>query len=155
MLTKTATISETQRELNEELRHYAQSMQVVQVCPIKSIVVTAVEENFPGLLEESELLEEALEELGLVMIEDIGQGYRPKRISWSIADRETEAKAQLERYSDASYTALRRALDINYHWIFLVPDGDLYSQSDDALLDGLIDFESADKPDCWILDRFR
>lgn len=157
MLTKTVTfpLSESQRELNGNLRDFAQAMRVVQVCPIKSIAISAIEENFPGLLARIGSLEEALEELGFVVIRNMGQGYDPKRVSWSIADSEQLAIAQQEQFMQLEYRAVRKAFEIDYHWVFFVPDRDLYSYSSDILVDGSGDFRDDGRPECWIFDRFQ
>lgn len=157
MLTKTVTLplSENQRELNGNLRNFARAMRVVQVCPIKSIAISAIEENFPGLLAQSGSLEEALEELGFVVIRNMGQGYDPKRVSWSIADSEQLAITQQEQFMQPEYRAVRKAFEIDYHWVFFVPDKDLYLYTDEALIEGSGSFRSAGRPECWIMDEFR
>ncbi len=157
MLTKTVTktISDLQRELNEELRQYAKSTRAVQVRPLRPVVVGAIEDNFPGLLKQCDSIEDALEELGLVVIEDIGQGFDPKRISWSITNTEGEIKEQLKLYMQPAYKQLRLALGINHHWIFFVPDRDLYLFTDEELIEGCGSFRSAGSPECWVLDSFR
>jgi hypothetical protein len=156
MLTQTVTVplSESQRELNEDLRHYAATY-VTQVCPLRPVVVSAIEDNFPGLLAQSDSIDDTLEKLGIVVIEDIGQGFDPKRISWSITDIREEAEAQLGQYMEPSYRKLRKALSIDYHWIFFVPDRDLYLYTDEELTEGFGSFRSAGKPESWILDSFR
>jgi hypothetical protein len=144
-----------QSQLNERLRDYARSMRVVQVCPLKNVVVKAIENNFPSLLDECEFLEDALETLGIVVIEDIGQGFDPKRISWSIATQQEAVNEQMARYMQPEYRQLRRMLGIDYHWIFFVPKGNLWLYTEDELLDGIGTFRRAGRPECWVLDEFR
>jgi hypothetical protein len=145
----------TQKQLNELLKDYARYTRVVQVCPLKNVVVTAIEESFPGLLDECESIEDALETLGIVVIEEIGQGVDPKRISWSIATQQAAVDEQMTRYTRPEYRQLRRLLGIDYHWIFFVPEGDLWLYTDEQLIDGIGTFRDAGRPDCWVLDEFR
>jgi hypothetical protein len=144
-----------QHQLNERLRDYARSTRVVQVRPLKNVVVTAIESNFPGLLDKYGSLEDALEALGIVVIEDIGQGFDPKRISWSIATQQDAVDEQMTRYTQPEYRQLRRMLGIDYHWIFFVPKGNLWLYTDEQLIEGIGTFRDAGRPDCWVLDEFR
>lgn len=142
-------------ELNEDLREFTESIRMIQYHPTLETVLSSVRPQFPELSTEAQSVEQILESVGLIVIVDMGQGIEPKRISWSIADSEATAEAQLNQYQQPEYRAVRTALGIDYHWIFLVPHRELTTFSDDFLVDGLIDFDNAGKPTCWILDRFR
>lgn len=142
-------------DLTRQLHEMADTLRMVRYRPTLAEAVTAIQPYFPTFIIFAGYVEVLLELVGLVVIVDIGQGTEPKRLSWSIAESELMAQAQLKKYQRADYCAVRKGLGINYHWIFLVPHRNLTAYSDDFLVDGLIDFDIAGRPNCWILDRFR
>lgn len=142
-------------ELNDDLREFADILRMVRYQPTLEEAIAAVKPHFPEATSQAQTVEQVLDPMGLVVIVEIGQGIDPKRISWSIADSDTTAQEQFKQYQSSEYSAVRAALGIDYHWIFLVPHQELTTFSDDFLVDGLIDFDNAGKPACWILDRFR
>lgn len=142
-------------DLTKQLNEVVDALKLIRYRPTLAEAVTAIQPYFPTFIKFAGYVEIILELVGLVVIVDIGQGTEPKRFSWSIAESELLAQAQLKQYQRADYCAVRRHLGIDYHWIFLVPHQDLTVDIDDFLVNGLIEFDIAGRPNCWILDRFR
>ena len=149
------TISSLQAELNQELRDYAEEMGIIQVHPTLEDAIAAVNPHFPELISAHSSAEALLEELGFVIIRDMGQGFGPKRVSWSIAISEDEAHQQLQTYQQNSYQEIREALGIDFHWIFLVPRRDLFLCSMDELISASGGFRKVGKPICWVVNEFQ
>lgn len=155
MTVATQIITDSQAELNEELRSYAERSPVFIVQPTMGEAIAAIEPHFPELVDKFDSAQELLDAVGLPVIVDISPNYKPKRISWSIVTSESDAEQQLKGYEQDTLNAIRTSLGINHHWIFLVPSKSLSIYDKEALVEGSIDFYCDEEPNCWVFDRFR
>jgi hypothetical protein len=137
----------TTSTLNNELREFAEEMPVVFSYPTFEEAVLAIKPHFPELVKKAEDLTQLLDDVGIVVVEKLAD----LRISWSVADNSKDAEDQLSKYSQPVYSAIRKALNINHHWVVKV-DPDFLGCSDDGLMDGYGIFRADGSPECWILD---
>lgn len=138
-------------ELNDDLRQFAEVMRMIRVKPTLTEVIAAVKPAFPDNVVKTQATQELLDEVGVVVIVDIGQGIHPMRISWSAAATQEDADAQQKTYQGENYRTIRKALGIDYHWVCLVFEGFL-ADSDSVLIEGIGNFRAAGEPDCWVFD---
>lgn len=138
--------------LHEDLRYFGSLMPVTLVDVSLNEAYSAIAPSFPEIASKAHSAEALLEQVGLVVITDVGQGYNPMRISWSVATQTEDAQAQFEMYQQLPYAQVRKALGVDFHWIFLVSD-DFLSMSKSSFIDAVGDFSlQSQKPNCWICD---
>jgi hypothetical protein len=145
MLTQESLTTST---LNDELREFAEEMPVVVSRLTKEEVIAAIEPCFPELVRQSASLTELMDAVGLSAVVRLGKDLF---ISWSVADNAEDAIAQLEKFSQPSYSQIRKTLGIQHHWVISVRP-DFWGYDDDELIEGYGDFRIDNKPECWILD---
>ena len=139
-------------ELNGEFREFATNMGMIIHQPSLEEVTNAIAPHFPDQIVGVITGQELLERLGLVLIEDTGQGFDPKRISWSVANTDEMAATQLAQHKTPAYCSIRQELDINYHWILLDSGDDYLYMSKSSFIDYVGGFDRRDGQDCWICD---
>jgi hypothetical protein len=131
-----------QEQLNKELREFLAYYIFQQLYyPNADETLAAVEPHFPELFEKYEYIDEILDECGIVAIEDQGSKEHGNhmRISYSVADNDAEAQQQLEKYQQSVYKEIRKALEIEYHWILKVHPN-FWGYDPDALYNALMVF---------------
>ena len=143
-----------QTNLSHQLRQYALDTGVIQLCPTKVVLLEAIAQHFPGQISDIDNPEELLERIGIVVIEDLGHGFEPKRISWSITNDMEVAIRQVDKFMQNAYRAVRKAFGIDYHWIFYVPNQDLLNFDNEQLQEAIGEFREDGLPECWICDWF-
>jgi hypothetical protein len=145
MLTQEVLTTST---LNDELREFAEEMPVVVSRLTSDEVIAAIEPHFPELVRQAANLTELMDAVGLSAVVRLGADLF---ISWSTADNAEDAAAQRLRFSQPSYSQIRKSLGIQHHWIIKVRP-DFWEYDDDKLIDGYGDFRDDGSPECWILD---
>ena len=138
----------TTSTLNDELREFAEEMPVVVSRLTIDEVVTAVEPYCPELIQQTKSQTELMDAVGLSAVVKLGTDTF---VSWSVADNDEEAVEQLEKYSQPSYSRIRKSLGIKHHWVIKVRPN-FWGYDDDELIEGYGDFRIDKKPECWILD---
>lgn len=140
-------------ELNDELRKFAEIMPVTVIDVSSQDAISAIHPHFRGIAD-SESTQMLLDQVGLVVVTDIGQGFDPMRISWSASQTNHEAHRQLEQYMQPEYRAIRKALAIDYHWVCLFSSR-LLGMSASSFVDASGDFYVLDdRPECWICELY-
>lgn len=140
-------------DLNHQLREFAELMPVTVVEVSSQDVVSAINPHFPEIAA-SESTQALLDQVGLVVVTDIGQGFDPMCISWSAAQTSEEAHRQREQYMQPEYKAIRKILGIDCHWVCLFSSR-LMSMSASSFVDASGDFYGLnDKPECWICELY-
>ena len=139
----------TTSSLNDELREFAEDAQVTYDYPTYDEVVTAIKPYFPELVKQSENFTQLLESVGIVVVQKLW----PKLVlSWSVADNKEEALKQVEKYSQPSYSQIRKSLNIDYHWIIKVRPN-FWSYDTNELNERYGSFiELEHRPEAWIAD---
>ena len=145
MLTQESLATST---LNDELREFAEEMPVIVSSLTLNEVIAAVEPYFPELIQVSKNQIELLDTVGLSAVVRLGADLF---ISWSVADNDKDAAEQLEKFSQSSYSEIRKSLGIKHHWVIKVRP-DFWGYDDDELIDGYGHFREDNKPECWLLD---
>ena len=136
-------------KLNNELRAFAESILVATYQPAHAETKAAVEPYFPEIVTSFKNSEQILDEVGLSVITQLGPNLR---ISWSVADNAADAAVQLEQYGQSEYRAIRKAFNINNHWVIQVRPN-FWGYDDDQIINGHITFdETYGSPECWILN---
>ena len=132
-----------QELLNEELRGFlAEQLGGLIFHPSHEAAIAAVQPYLPELVEETFFVEKMLDDCGLVAIADLGSRKHGthERISFSVADNDEDAQKQLEKYGQPSYWAIRKALEIDHHWILRM-DESFSSYNSNTLVEAHIAFE--------------
>lgn len=138
---------------NADLRYFASEMPVKVHDPSLTEIHRATPSTLQRLLDPDFNSELAQDALGIVVITDFGgRGANAVRASWSVATSDDWAQEQLELYSQPEYQALRKALNIDHHWIFQIHPNDKWLYDDDYLINGHITYDQDGSPECWIFD---
>lgn len=145
MLTQETLTTST---LNDELREFAEEMPVIVSRLTSDNVIAAIEPCFPELVRQAASLAELMDAVGLSAVVRLGADLF---ISWSVADNDKDATEQLEKFSQSSYSQIRKSLGIQHQWVIKVRP-DFWEYDDDKLIDGYGDFRDDRSPECWILD---
>jgi hypothetical protein len=153
MLT-TVMPSSQPKSQHQDLRDFAERLSSV-VSLSRELVISALQQNLSRSVNYQDSTEELLEQIRIVTIVGIGQGFQPRRLSWAIASTEDEANDQLEFALREEMSSIRKALGIDNHWIFLVsPNRELSRDEGEDLMETSGDFRSAGQPECFIVKRF-
>lgn len=140
-------------DLNNQLREFAELMPVTVVEVSLQDAISVVNPHFPEIAA-NESNQALLDQVGLVVMTDIGKGFDPMCISWSAAHTNEEAHRQLEQYMQPEYKAIRKDLGIDYHWVCLFSSR-LPGMSASSFVDVSGDFYGLDyKPECWICELY-
>jgi hypothetical protein len=152
MITTTKTTH--QEKLNKEFREFMEwEIGGLLYHATGEEAVAAVEPHFPDFVEQTKYTDEILDEVGLVVIADLGSRKHGthERISYSVADNDKDAQEQLEKYSKPVYKEIRKAFSIDYHWILKVRP-DYWGYDPGALYEARVVFEChLGKPECCII----
>jgi hypothetical protein len=137
---------------NEELRGLSTVFHVLVWLPTRVALTAALNTYFPQLPLNESQPSDWLDTLGMPVLTWVG-GWKPgMRIAWSAAPSTELAQAQLERFSQPDYQGFRRALGIDYHWIFRIRLGfPLVCLSPSDIVDVHIDFDCQGSPECCVL----
>jgi hypothetical protein len=106
-----ATVMQQETEnQNQSLRDFAaryvsvfRPSLVEAIAAVKPYFPEAIGDGLRPALGDRASVDDILAAIGIIVIVDIGKGYRPMRLSWSIASSDEEAQEQRQNYSEEKF----------------------------------------------------
>ena len=138
---------DSERALTQWLKDYAKQVGLLCLQPELQKVKDAALKYLLSVDCASADADQLLHELGIDVVIDYGS----ERIAWIGTTSDETAEVMLERYSQATYSAIRNALGIKYLWVLKLQEDLMHKRRD--IYEARVDFSSLEeKPECIIID---